>query len=647
MMPKRPRSHELEDESRVAFASRVPSGWVVRHQANDYGVDEEVEVFEDGMATGLTFKVQLKGTDSKLAGRDPYVRVSRATANYWQQLDTPVLVALYAAQTDVIYVRWAHGVLLEPPSKRANKSLTVTFGVQDAIDEAGFARILDDLKVIRAIRRGRSDLPLPLRILVSERVQFTDRSTARMLLRDRLRSAGDVFFEAKAGSHAIVLEVTDKLIQARMPTDLSSATLQYDRADYVGEGGNENLVGDVIICLSSLMVHERSVYAAKTLMERFGAYERGGPYPTAMLQLFEAFYEEGFTEAALNALESVLDCGYALPAWTAFEVLRGTLLSEVPRYTETDVERILATLEQIAAREESEGRNQEAAQTRYLMCNVWRSGSSWDASLAALDDVVRLDPRYADRGYYWRERGGVLYERRQFEQAADCYSKSIALNGPPESHLLLSDVSLDTGQYRVAAETAERGPSELRPPYATGSLINRRQVKAVSGLLAIGTQERRPMSADELASLSSELTDQTAIAGALRTTDGLDPRLWCLLAVHEHAQGAHESEMDAFLVAAKSLPLEPRVWVSAMYAGVEANISRALLEAICEDGMRFAGGPFALMNGLSSLGWDSESATYRSVADLISARSESPPTPQTRTVRQVYPDGSFVEHVLP
>ena len=63
-MPRRTRAHELEALSRSAMRACLPPGWVVRdvHQ-DDYGVDQQVEIFDDGLATGLMFHVQLKATD--------------------------------------------------------------------------------------------------------------------------------------------------------------------------------------------------------------------------------------------------------------------------------------------------------------------------------------------------------------------------------------------------------------------------------------------------------------------------------------------------------------------------------------------------------------------------------------------------------
>lgn len=65
-MPSRVRNHVLETLSRDELSRLIsgPLGWVVRDVAIDYGIDVNVEIFDDrGEATGLTFKVQLEGME--------------------------------------------------------------------------------------------------------------------------------------------------------------------------------------------------------------------------------------------------------------------------------------------------------------------------------------------------------------------------------------------------------------------------------------------------------------------------------------------------------------------------------------------------------------------------------------------------------
>lgn len=60
---KRPRQHEIDEEAKLLFRSKLPRGWVIRDQIPDYGIDYLVETRDDEQRlTGKTFAVQLKGT---------------------------------------------------------------------------------------------------------------------------------------------------------------------------------------------------------------------------------------------------------------------------------------------------------------------------------------------------------------------------------------------------------------------------------------------------------------------------------------------------------------------------------------------------------------------------------------------------------
>ena len=46
-MPKRVYQHEIEDSSRAKFQLALPRKWVFRDKAKDYGIDGEVELFDN------------------------------------------------------------------------------------------------------------------------------------------------------------------------------------------------------------------------------------------------------------------------------------------------------------------------------------------------------------------------------------------------------------------------------------------------------------------------------------------------------------------------------------------------------------------------------------------------------------------------
>lgn len=64
-MPKRPRSHEIEDITRRRLRDIFGTcGWVVWDLYPDYGEDFLVRIFTDAIATHFSFFVQAKGTDT-------------------------------------------------------------------------------------------------------------------------------------------------------------------------------------------------------------------------------------------------------------------------------------------------------------------------------------------------------------------------------------------------------------------------------------------------------------------------------------------------------------------------------------------------------------------------------------------------------
>lgn len=113
-MPRRPRSHALEAESRVAFRACCPSHWVVEDVNPDYGLAMRVSVFDarDGTATGLGFAVQLKATDA-VTDRAT-VRLPVDHLESWAKLDVPVLIVAYHRPSRRFRGIWSWDVRLTP-----------------------------------------------------------------------------------------------------------------------------------------------------------------------------------------------------------------------------------------------------------------------------------------------------------------------------------------------------------------------------------------------------------------------------------------------------------------------------------------------------------------------------------------------------
>ena len=165
-MPYRTRSHELEDESRRAFASQLPTAWTVQDLTPDYGLDQRVEIFDgDGHVTGLVFYVQLKSTDAPDNTRNRQIRVRADHYNYWHSLSDPVLLALYFSQSGVTYVRWAHR--FHPgfrPKGQHSERFTIKLTKSDRWHKANTGWVVEELTNLREVAHGAVHFPFEVGI---------------------------------------------------------------------------------------------------------------------------------------------------------------------------------------------------------------------------------------------------------------------------------------------------------------------------------------------------------------------------------------------------------------------------------------------------------------------------------------------------
>jgi hypothetical protein len=167
-MPKRVNQHEIEDISRAKFQLALPRKWVFRDKTKDYGIDGEVELFDNNKTPqGLVFWVQLKATESKEESTILNVDFSIETLRYYKTLDIPVLLVRYSDYDDSIYVKWIHNVDLFFAKEDA-KTFRIKLTENDKWIDSTNNQIENYLKKIRQLESGSFGFPISLSILIKE-----------------------------------------------------------------------------------------------------------------------------------------------------------------------------------------------------------------------------------------------------------------------------------------------------------------------------------------------------------------------------------------------------------------------------------------------------------------------------------------------
>jgi len=123
-MPKRPRSHQLEEESLNKLCLFFPKEWLVLRPDKDYGIDGRVEIFDkNNHSTSLMFFFQLKATDSPQINTIQNYRMKIEKILYYKDLPVPVLLLRYSSYLKRFYYKWVHSIdfyYLKPSSKTIN-----------------------------------------------------------------------------------------------------------------------------------------------------------------------------------------------------------------------------------------------------------------------------------------------------------------------------------------------------------------------------------------------------------------------------------------------------------------------------------------------------------------------------------------------
>jgi len=102
---KRPKSHQIDTKAQRILDSKLPTNWVKQTKHPDYGVDYEIEVFDDEEPTGIWFTIQLKGTE-KLKEDDNYISFPLRTSMieyYFSKVPLPIFLFIISVKESKIY----------------------------------------------------------------------------------------------------------------------------------------------------------------------------------------------------------------------------------------------------------------------------------------------------------------------------------------------------------------------------------------------------------------------------------------------------------------------------------------------------------------------------------------------------------------
>ena len=565
-MPKRPRQHELESESYKYFNSLLPSGWVFREKSHDYGIDGEVEVFdEDGNSTGRVFLVQLKATDSESNDKVLRVRLKLDACRYCNSLELPVLLVRYCAPHCAFYVRWIDTFDLSY-TQEGQKTVTLPLVVSDRWCASTPDALLFDIDHFRQIRTGNVNLPIPFWLNRSEpHLNGISGVLIDSALRERIASLSglltisNIRSEDQLGSIRLSNKETqvsfcgirDFIFHIHEDTPRGSTPWEY--------------ANDILVCMAIALSMIKKYDIATRLLTRDALMSglmkvtgvssmigqvliAAGRYKE-VLDLSELLLREGETSCSSVFLYAELLARHQHMSGSEREYLEHYLRKQVEiAERANDSLRMAAALYNLGRYVSMEGRLSE--------------------SFALYEAAARKDPRYIDRHYYCAELAGLHFERGSYHLSSCWYKRALDFGGDLSVKARYSDSLLFGGRYQesqVSFEACFQSVAKWEPEwYLKMCLVN-----MIRSGLHVDRQKRSYEAAVELATSLSGLTQSAKkdrLLEALRL-DALCPVAWFNFGVESSTSQDHEDAFIGFLAAGLISRTDIEAWTNAIAIG--------------------------------------------------------------------------------
>ena len=580
-MPQRPRQHQLETESRTCFQSAIPSRWVYRALDQDYGIDAEVEIFDDSsLATGYKFLVQLKATDEQDIRKGLRLRLPLSKMKYYSSLNLPVLIVKYHSPSGRLFSRWFHS--LDPYyTKRGENAITFHFDPDDVWKDTTPKRIVADVEAYRHLKS--SHFPRPLHISISLKENEIHKVPA-YVIHSRLRELG------RQVKHLLLLDiceissneilVTNKKIVVKI-AGACTLTL-HTRQGYTIGDANSSLHFDIMIAIGLAIAYEGHIIEAAEIVSTFLIDSNLTQIPEIVMQLSLILSKANKMHAAFEVAEELFkeDKSVYLAQLLIFPHLVNS------RNAGPEKHFVLEILKQIAGEIEKRGDLASAGMLRYNIANSLRAMARWREAVREYRNAAKLDPLYLKRQYYWQELAGVLFENGRYKLSAKLYGISLSLEERVHTRLLYADALMFSGEYLQAITAFEKGLNSDEKQCAAEWHLKLFAISWLRETLKLDRQNRKTpqfTNTFQHRKLQDSVIEKTYLE--YLKSDALYPLAWFNVGLVRYRQDDLTNAAMCFLLAALIEPGDMESWKNAFGLALQiqnSNLAGWILQAAYE-----------------------------------------------------------------
>jgi tetratricopeptide (TPR) repeat protein len=449
MMPKRPRQHQIEDLSRNAFEGALPEPWVYRPLVADYGVDGQVEIFDnEGRATGLIFNVQLKATDSKDITRSLKCTLKKSTCEYYTKHELPTLMVRYHVQSGSIFIRWFHQCSdIHLNSKQ--KSFTFSWNLSDLWSSSSSEYLNRSLERFRMLRTPSLKLPMNLNLEFDEKV--TGKISEKIRIRLKAKDYSNYVCLLEKGSQSQWL--------LNIFVDIEKTKIELGGLSLVGlinqpfnDSFNvDDYLKDVFVLIGHSLCKNAHLHLGVEIIDSMviesGFLKRCGDSGSDMI------LESVKWLSAADKVTKVISIAKRMVKkednYITGLITSLLVISKSKTVSESDFDQLVEFMKEGIERSINQNEYHAAAISHYNLGCMLRNRGHLAAALNNYKLASKLQPKYKNKDYYVMELAGLLFDMGRYLFSSKAYLTYYDLLEIKQEycHELLADAFLFSGKY--------------------------------------------------------------------------------------------------------------------------------------------------------------------------------------------------------
>jgi tetratricopeptide (TPR) repeat protein len=433
--PVRTREHQLDDLSNTFLENVLPVEWkFTRSSGREYGVDGEVEIFEeDGAAKGTKFYVQLKSSDADLDNKFYNESLKTSTYNYWMNLDMPVLILKFSTKENRMYFRWIHEFLSEKDLKK-QASFTFKFNPQNWLNDLAFITIKRDVNKYKRYLREGIQLPLKVSFRGDELTNWYEVSNAlEELFLEKKR-----FIEIVDDPDCSDIEVN--LNDQQVFISLAGKASTFKSSFHLVPATRE--VCNYVIAGLIMLLHLKKPKGISLLIDEIISEEEFllTKLPIGKLLLSLALEDENETTFK-SVYEFLTKSEAGARDYSDYYFILLTK-KEKTVFLRTMMKYVLQKQLDIKI-----AKNENGATDLYNLANQFLSEKLYKNVIFYLNGARKADPTYTTRAYFWNDLGIAFFYLSRYSDAKNCYLKARELYDSENEKSIITAKAADTCFY--------------------------------------------------------------------------------------------------------------------------------------------------------------------------------------------------------